>query len=242
MADIMDKKTLVILLPALNEEETIGKVIDEIDVNNLRDMGFDVKVVVANGPSTDNTEKVAKEKGAIVYNIPINGKGNQIREALKMMDFDYDYLVMLDSDYTYPCRYIKDIVKLLENYDVVIGSRLKGKIEEGAMSKVNRFGNWCLTLMASLLYFRYISDVCSGMWGFKKEVIDSIVIDSGDFELEANFFVEVVKKGSKIKEILIHYRSRPNNKSKLSGGSKIKAIKNGLKIGWYLVKKRFNHI
>jgi dolichol-phosphate mannosyltransferase len=239
---MMDKKTLVILLPALNEEETIGKVIDEIDFNDLRDVGFDVKVVVANGPSTDNTEKVAKEKGAIVYNIPINGKGNQIREALKMMDFDYDYLVMLDSDYTYPCRYIKDIVKLLENYDVVIGSRLKGKIEEGAMSKVNRFGNWCLTLMASLLYFRYISDVCSGMWGFKKEVIDSIVIDSGDFELEANFFVEVVKKGSKIKEILIHYRSRPNNKSKLSGGSKIKAIKNGLKIGWYLVKKRFNHI
>ncbi|NPA62810.1 MAG: glycosyltransferase [Methanococci archaeon] len=236
----MGRKTLVILLPALNEEETIGKVIDEIDFDSLRNMGFDVKVVVANGPSTDNTEKVAKEKGAIVYNIPIKGKGNQIRETLKRIDFHYDYLVMLDSDYTYPCEYINTIVKLLENgdCDVVIGSRLKGRIEEGAMSKVNMFGNWCLTMMASLLYFKYISDVCTGMWGFKKYVLDSIKIDAEGFDLEANFFVEIVKKGFKIKEIPIHYRPRPNE-SKLSGGSRFKAISNGLKIGWYLVKKRF---
>ncbi|XRO76038.1 glycosyltransferase family 2 protein [Methanocaldococcus sp. 28A] len=234
----MKNKTVVVLLPALNEEETIGKVIDEIPFKKLENEGYNVKVVVANGHSTDKTAEIAKKKGAIVYNVPI-GKARGVKRALELIDFNYDYLVMLDSDYTYPPEYIYDIVKALEKYDVVIGSRLKGKIENGAMSKVNKLGNFGLTLLATILYGMKISDLCTGMWGFRKYVLESIKIDADGFDLEANFYTEIVKKGFNIGEIVINYRKRPN-KPKLGGGNPLGAIKTGLMIGWYLVKKRFD--
>ncbi|CAB50103.1 glycosyltransferase family 2 protein [Pyrococcus abyssi] len=231
-------KRVVVLLPAYNEEETIGKVIDEIPVKKLEKEGYKVTVVVANGPSTDRTEEIARNKGAIVYNIAKGGKARDVKHALSMIDFPYDYLVMLDADYTYPPQYIYDIVKALEEYDVVIGSRLKGKIEDGAMPKVNKLGNWGLSLIATILYGKKISDVCTGMWGFRKYVLDSIEIDANGFDLEANLYVEAVKKGFKIGEVPINYRKRPN-KPKLGNGNPWGAVKTGLKIGWYLVRKRF---
>ncbi|AIF70339.1 hypothetical protein PAP_09820 [Palaeococcus pacificus DY20341] len=233
----MDKKRLVVLLPAFNEEDTIGMVIDEIPFEKLQNLGYDIKIVVANGPSTDRTEEIAKKKGAVVYNIAKGGKARDVKHALNMIDFHYDYLVMLDADYTYPSEHIYDVVKALERYDVVIGSRLKGKIEDGAMPKVNKFGNMMLSLMANILYDKRVSDVCTGMWGFRKYVLDSIEIDADGFDLEANLYVESAKKGFKIGEVPINYRRRPN-KPKLGNGSSLGAVKTGLKIGWYLVRKR----
>ena len=124
-------KQVLVLLPAFNEEETIGKVIDEIPFEKLEREGYEVKVVVANGPSTDRTEEIAKKKGAIVYNVAKGGKARDVKHALNMIDFHYDDLVMLDSDYTYPPEHIYDIVKALEKYEAVVGSRLKGKMENG---------------------------------------------------------------------------------------------------------------
>ena len=233
----MKPKTVVVLLPAFNEEETIGKVIEEIPFEELEREGYRVKIVVANGPSTDRTEEIAKEKGAVVYNVAKGGKAKDVKHTLSMIDFHYDYLVMLDADYTYPPEHIHDIIKALEKYEVVIGSRMKGKIEDGAMSKVNRFGNWGLSLMATVLYGKRISDVCTGMWGFRKYVLDSIEIDADGFDLEANLYAEVARKGFKLGEVPINYRRRPN-RPKLGNGNPLGAVKTGLRIGWYLVRKR----
>lgn len=230
-------KTVVVLLPAFNEEETIGKVIDEIPFERLRNNGYEVKIVVVNGPSTDRTEEIAKKKGAIVYNIAKGGKARDVKHALNMIDFHYDYLVMLDSDYTYPPEHVYEIIKELEKYDVVLGSRLRGKIENGAMPKVNRLGNWGLSLMATILYGKRVTDVCTGMWGFRKHVLDKIEIDADDFDLEANLYAEVTKKGFKLGEVPINYRKRPN-KPKLGNGNPWGAVKTGLKIGWYLIRRR----
>ena len=229
-------KTLVVLLPAYNEEDTVDRVIDDIPYDMLNREGYEIRVVVANGPSTDDTERIAVEKGATVYNCELRGKGNGVKDTLGRIDFSYDCLVMLDSDFTYPSEYVCDIVKALDEYDVVIGSRLNGYIEDHALSRANKFGNKMLSLLASKLFGRQVSDVCTGMWGFRKRVLDNIIIDASGFQLEANLFVEAVKGGFSFGEIPISYRKRAN-KAKLGGGLAVGAVWDGLKIGGYLFRR-----
>ncbi len=159
------------------------------------------------------------------------GKGLAIRHALQKIHSDY--VVILDSDLTYPANEIPKLLDMLKNKncDVVLGSRFKGRVERGAMTFVNRFGNKFLTLLAHLTYFRHVSDVCSGMWGFTKKAYKKIIIDAPHFELEANFFVECIKNNFKLCEVPIAYKKR-GGKTKLS-------IVDGLKIAAYLVRRRF---
>ena len=117
-------------------------------------------------------------------------------------------------------------------YDVVVASRFKGKIEEGAMKGMNRLGNICLTTLANVLYGQKTSDVCSGMHGFTKKAYKGMDIDAAHFEVEANFFVEEAKNKLKMCEIAIEYKKR-QGKSKLTTW-------HGVKIGAYLLKKRFS--
>ena len=100
------------------------------------------------------------------------------------------------------------------------------------MTKLNFVGNHLLAFMANILYRTRISDLCSGCLGFKKEVIETMEIDALGFDLEANIFTEIEKKGYVIREIPIHYRRR-------IAPPKLSSLRDGLKIGWVLIKKRF---
>jgi dolichol-phosphate mannosyltransferase len=121
---------------------------------------------------------------------------------------------------------------LQEGHDVVIGSRLRGQMREGAMSRMNLLGNRFLTFLANILYGTRISDLCTGYWGFTRRVIEDIKLDAKGFELEANMFAEIVKKGYSIAEVPISYRRRRTP-------PKLDSLKDGLKIGWTLLTMRF---
>lgn len=225
----MKEKEICIIIPTLNEEASIGKVIDEVPRKTLEDLGYIVDVVVVDGISTDHTVKIAKEKGATVILEERRGKARAIRTALEKVKADY--IFMLDGDYTYSPTHIPAMIDVLKTYPVVIGSRLKGQREKGALKKINLVGNLFLTAFANILYGTRISDVCTGYWGFRREVIQNLILTSDGFQLEAELLIQVSKMGYKIGEIPILYRCRAG-KAKLSG------IKDGIKIARFLFSKR----
>ena len=219
------------VLPALNEEEAIGKVIDEIPVEELESKGYQTEIIVVNNGSTDKTAEIAAAQGAIVIDEPNRGKGRAIRTGFGAVSGDFVF--MLDSDFTYPAGYITQMVELLEGgYDVVIGSRLNGSVEQGAIKRFNLIGNHLLAFLANMLYGTRVSDLCTGFWGFKVDVLRSLNLDAVGFELEANMLIEVAKHKYRVGEVPIQYRRRATI-------SKLGSIRAGWRIGWKLIASRF---
>ena len=227
----MSQRKLSIILPALNEEDTIGKVIDEIPRQALEQKGYGVSILVVDGNSTDRTREIAEDKGAVVMIEPRKGKGRAMRTAFKQVKADF--MFMLDADYTYPGTHIPDMLDVLQQgYAVVIGSRLKGKREKGAMSRLNVVGNYLLTLMANILYWKRTSDLCTGCWGFRGEVLPNLRLVADGFDFEAELFTQIAKKHYSMAEIPIYYRRRET-------AAKLSSLKDGIKIGWRLLAIRF---
>lgn len=224
-------KEVSIIFPALNEEETIGKIIDEVPIEEIEGRGYRAEIIVVDNGSTDKTREIAEAKGARVITEPNRGKGRAMRTAFEAVSGDFVF--MIDADFTYPATYVPRMLELLEGgYDVVLGSRLKGQREEGAMSRLNMVGNHLLALLANVLYGTGVSDPCTGYWGFRGEVPKSLKLDAVGFELEANMLAEIARKGYRIAELPILYRRRPNQ-------AKLGSLKDGFKIGLTLIRKRF---
>lgn len=225
------RRSICIILPALNEESTVGKVIDEIPRQDLEAEGYQVDVIVVDGNSSDRTGQVAQEKGARVIVEPRRGKGRAVRTALDSVKADF--IFMLDADYTYPATHITDMVRILGQGDMaVIGSRLKGQREKGAISRLNVVGNIMLVLLARVLYRVNTSDICTGYWGIRGEVLPKLNLSANGFQFEADLFTELAKNGYRIAEVPIYYRRR-------EGNSKLIWIIDGFKIACKLISKRF---
>jgi dolichol-phosphate mannosyltransferase len=214
---------LSVLLPTLNEEANIERVIRE--VRSTLPMA---EIIVIDGLSTDKTVEVAEKLQARIILVRKKGKGAAIKEAFSQVDSDYVF--MMDADLTYPTKDLPKFLEKLEEYDVVMGSRFKGHIAEGSMSLINGIGNRIICLWASVLYLKPVSDICTGMWGFRKKAYKSIEITSQTFELECNMFAQAVKKGFKIVEIPINYSRR-------GGTSKVQLV-DGVKDCVLLLKER----
>lgn len=227
----MKKGTVCVILPALDEELTVGKVIDEIPRQALERDGYRVDILVVDGNSSDRTRQIAQQKGARIIVEPRRGKGRAVRSIIDSIEADFVF--MLDADYTYPATYIPEMLDVLRRGSpVVIGSRLRGKREKGAMRRLNIIGNIILTRVANLLYRTSISDLCTGYWGMRAEVIPDLNLLADGFQLEAELFAQLSRKGYSIAEVPTYYRCR-EGKAKLSG------LKDGIKIFWMLIKRRF---
>jgi len=221
-------ETVAIVIPTLNEARAISKVINQVPVNELLNAGLEPTTYVVDGRSTDNTIDIARKMGARIVIEESRGKGAAIRTAFQRIEADY--VIMVDGDDTYPIDVAPRIVRLLQTHDVVVGSRLKGRIEPGAMTRVNVVGNTLLTLLARLLFNVKISDICTGLWGFRRDTIHRIELTARGFELEADLFAESVLKGCSIAEIPITYRARHDR-------PKLVSLRDGLKIGAFLFNK-----
>jgi dolichol-phosphate mannosyltransferase len=221
-------ETVAVVIPTLNEERSIGKVIDSVPVADLLKNGLKTAVYVIDGRSTDTTREIAVEKGATLILEERKGKGLAVQTAFKAITADY--AIMVDGDDTYPIEMVMEIIRLLKKYDVVIGSRLKGTIEPGAMSKLNVVGNTLLTLLARALFSINITDVCTGLWGYRGDAIRRLELEAHGFEIEADMFGECARKGLRIAEIPIRYRARTDQ-------AKLSSLRDGLKIGAFLCRK-----
>jgi dolichol-phosphate mannosyltransferase len=227
---------LTILLPTLNEAQSLPTVVDALPLGRLRENGWSPRIVVADGKSTDGTIELAKDLGleVIVQSLGA-GKGFGMREAFaRFLASGDDCLVMLDPDGTYDPADVARMLTHLDDggYDVVIGSRLRGDIREGAMSRFNYIGNHILTWTAVALYHLYISDVCTGYWAFNRDAIKRMQLNSKAFEIEAEMYTACAHERLLLGEIPIRYDSR------LGGDTKLGSVGDGARILRKLLVRR----
>ncbi len=216
------RKDVSVLVPVLNEKEAIGDVIDEIlSIGVPKE-----RIIVVDGGSTDGTPDIAKSKGVIVVRQFGKGKADAVRTGLELVDTEY--VVVIDGDYSYPARYIRDMLdKICSDirYDEVIGARVRGRENIPLM---NRFGNWFLTRVFNLLFNTNLRDVLSGLYLVRTKTLSSALFETRGFSVEVEIAAHVASVGGEIGEVEIEYRRR-KGKSKLSQ-SFTKSLSTGVSI------------
>jgi dolichol-phosphate mannosyltransferase len=210
-------ETICVLVPTLNEEESIGDVVER-----FRNLGLS-NILVIDGHSTDRTREIAEKKGARVVVQKGKGKGNAIKQAFEMIDADV--ILMIDGDGTYlPEEYEKLVRPILDDEaDHVIGNRFASP-DKGAFSHLNLIGNRLLNFGFRLAFGEKIMDVLSGYRAFSKELIKEMELHRTGFEIEAELTAETLRRGFRIKEVPITYQAR-------KGETKLRPLRDGMKIG-----------
>jgi glycosyltransferase involved in cell wall biosynthesis len=207
------KQKVIVFLPAHNEEEAIGEVIRRVP----RDFHpqVEVKVLVIDDGSTDGTVEAAKKAGAdfIVHNKHNHGLGAAVRLGLtECVKRGADIGVMIDADNEYPPEQIPDILAPIfeGEADYTMGSRFLGTID--GMKIHRRLGNYCFTLLQSVLLKTWIHDGQSGMRAFTRQAMEHAEIIH-DYNYAQVLTLNLVRKGFRMKEIPIRYQVRKTGKS-----------------------------
>ena len=220
-------KNLIVMLPTLDEEYGLREILPLIPRQELAKLGWQTDVWVIDGGSKDLSIEIAKKFDCKVIKQAGYGKGAAMRTGFnKFLSLNKDALVMLDDDGTYDPTEIPKFVAKLNSNEVIIGDRLRGNIEPGAMTRMNYFGNHMLTWIASALYGVTTNDLCTGYWAFTKSAIAKLKLNSMRFEIEAEMYASCVKEKIMIKSIPINYRSR-------IGEAKLGSVVDG----WIIFKK-----
>ena len=202
---------VIISIPAYNEERTIGRVIDEIK-EVMNKTKYNYKILVLNDGSSDNTSKIAKKKGAIVYS---NKKNLGLIETFKIemkkcIDLGGDIIIHTDADGQYLSRDIPRLIKGIENgYDIVIGSRFR--IRNRNLPFLKNIGNRAFALVFSNIMKKRITDTTSGFRAFTKEIAKINLIN--DFTYTQEQLIRAYKMNYKVGEIAI--KTRKTRKSRL---------------------------
>ena len=225
-------KTITVIIPALNEEKTLPKVMVDIPKDLV-----DEVVVVDNG-STDRTPQIAEELGATLLFEPKKGYGYPCLMGIEYLkEKNPDIVIFLDGNYSdYPTEIIKLITPIVkEDYDLVIGSRVMGNYEKGSLRAPVYFGNLLATTLIRLLYrFKY-----TDLGPFRAiKFTKLLALDMHDnLGWTVEMQVKAVKKNYKIIEVPVSYR-KGTGKSKISGNVK-GVIKVGYRIIWTIFKNLF---
>jgi dolichol-phosphate mannosyltransferase len=216
------------LVPARNEEHGIGATLRSLPRGTLHSTGFRTEIIVLDGHSTDATRRIAASHGATVVPDRGHGKGSALREA--RTNLTGDFVIMLDADGTYAPDAIPRVLSLLASgqADVVMGNRFA---LDGSMSGLHRAGNAMLSLGAAALYGRRVPDLCTGLWGFRTNALRLLPLRADGFELESELFALSSRLGLRIRHTPVDYLPR-------MGSSKLGA-RDGLRIGWCLLRNRF---
>jgi glycosyltransferase (TIGR04182 family) len=201
------KGEVCIFIPTLNEAPTIGVLIDA-----FHDLGF-THIFVMDGHSTDRTVAIAREKGARVEVQRGKGKGTAIIEAVGLIG--QPYVLMMDGDGTYdPADAERMLAPLFSGSDHVIGNRLYHP-EEGALTRLNKFGNEIINYLFKIAHGSYLFDILSGYRAFTLESVRQLQLKESGFEIETEMAAEAVRNNQKITVIPIKYRERPGTETKL---------------------------
>lgn len=191
---------LTILMPCLNEAETIGVCIKKAR-NFLEVYDIDGEVLVSDNGSTDNSITIAEELGARVVNAPIRGYGGALLTGCK--EAAGKFVIMGDADDSYDFSNLMPFVdKLREGYDLVMGNRFRGGIEKGAMPWSHRYiGNPVLSFIGRLFFKSKIKDFHCGLRGYNRESILNLGLHTTGMEYASEMVVMSELAGYKICEV-----------------------------------------
>ncbi len=231
---VMQIKKIDVIIPAYNEEASIAHVINDIPKEVVRE------IIVCNNASTDNTAEVALQAGATVLNQPRMGYGSACLKGIEYLkakseDEQPEIVVFLDGDYSdHPEELPLVAAPIIEaNYDMVIGSRAAGTLEEGAMMPQQLFGNWLATKLIKLIYGYHFTDL-GPFRAIKWSQLLAMEMKDPDFGWTVEMQVKAAKMKMKCTEVPVTYRKRIGV-SKVSGTVR-GTILAGHKILWTIFK------
>lgn len=214
----MDK--IAVLIPCYNEAKTIKKVIED-----FRKALPEATIYVYDNNSKDNTDKIAKEAGAIVRYERKQGKGNVIRSMFR--DIDAECYIMADGDDTYPAEFAREMVDkvLNDNVDMVIGDRLSSTYFTENKRLFHNFGNDLVRKLINFIYKSNIQDVMTGYRAFSFEFVKTFPVLSKGFEIETEMTMHTLDKNLHTENVIIEYRDRPEGSE-----SKLNTYSDGIKV------------
>jgi dolichol-phosphate mannosyltransferase len=203
-------RSLLAIIAALNEEEGIGPTLAELQqsVNNLH-------ILVVDGNSSDKTVDIAKNFGAEIILQQGRGKGDAIASALKHVDYDFDYVILTDADYTYPAQFLPRMIAILDKnpkIGMVCGNRFNSHFHLEEMHDLFYFGNRLMAFTHNMLNGVALRDPLTGLRVVRWEILKRWMPKSKSFDIEVELNHHVERQGYGIEEIDIPYRPRLGEK------------------------------
>src|SRR5271165_3376623 len=203
--NVYKSQRITVITPCLNEEQGIEQVLRRMP-------DFVDQVIVVDNGSTDRTSDVARSYGAEVIREPVRGYGRAYKRGFAAATCDI--IVTLDGDHSYPPDAISYLLEafLHLQVDFLNASRFPVRDRE-AMSFKHKFGNWMLSFAMSILYFQWVRDSQSGMWVFRRSILEGMKLTSDGMAFSEEIKVEALKKDrSRFAEIAILYSTRLGEK------------------------------
>jgi dolichol-phosphate mannosyltransferase len=237
-------KKLSIIVPVFNEEKTISEMLKR--VVSVKILEVEKQIIVVNDGSTDGTRKAmlnftAKSNIKFIDHAKNQGKGAAVRTGIESATGDY--IIIQDADLEYDPKDIEKLIKpILEGKSkVVYGTRLKrlpsfSREERTPQFLLHYLGNKFLSLLTSILYGQWITDMETCYKVFPKNALDNIKLNSKRFDFEPEITAKILKKGLKILEIPITTTPRGYDQ-----GKKLNTVQDGAIALWTLIKYRFTN-
>jgi glycosyltransferase involved in cell wall biosynthesis len=210
---------VVVQIPCLNEESTIGDVVRDFKQKLPKS-----RIIVYDNNSIDNSILLAKKNGAEIVVVNKKGKGNVVRRMFED-NLDYNYFVMIDADNTYDISNIKKNLNIMknENFDMMVAKRIHS--DSSAYRKGHVLGNYFFSKFVNIIFGNDVTDIFSGFRIFSKRFIKTFPQTSSEFEIEAELTIHALEQKNRIGEFECKYKSRPSGSL-----SKLNTYKDGLKI------------
>ena len=210
---------IAILIPCYNEELTVRQVISDF----RRELP-QADIHVFDNNSSDRTVQVARDAGARIAFERRQGKGYVVQAMFR--DVEADIYVIVDGDGTYPAREVHKMIEpiLLDEADMVVGSRLMGD-SDGGFKVLNRWGNKFFLRTINLIFKVKLSDILSGYRTFSRTFVKNVPIFGGGFETETELSIKALARGYRILELPVGLKARPEGSL-----SKIRIMQDGFLI------------
>jgi glycosyltransferase involved in cell wall biosynthesis len=187
--------TIAILIPCLNEEQSIAQVVTE-----FRDQLPRAAIFVFDNASTDRTIERARAAGATIVSEPRQGKGYVVQSMFRRVDADI--YVMVDGDGTYPANEVRRLIEpiLNDEADMVVGSRLQPGMSSEFRS-INRWANRLVLTVLNSMFRVTLTDILSGYRAFNRKFVKTIPVFGGGFEIETELTIKAVARGFRVIEV-----------------------------------------
>jgi glycosyltransferase involved in cell wall biosynthesis len=228
---VNNPKIVSIIIPTLNEEKGVAKVIDEIPRKELERMGYKHEILIVDGASTDRTREIACKNGAKVVVEPQLGYGRAYKTGFA--NARGHIIVTLDGDSSYPAFLIPKLIRLLDeqSLDFISTNRMRD-FARGSLSTLHVIGNKMLTHFAKFLFGINLNDSQSGMWIFKRNILEKVNLSANGMAFSEEIKVFAFRH-LRSYEVPIPYRKR-------MGKQKLRTLIDGVGNLTYLFTLRFS--
>lgn len=220
----MDK--IAVLVPCYNESKTIEKVVKE-----FKAVLPEAVIYVYDNNSTDGTDEIARNAGAVVRYEHQQGKGNVIRRMFS--EIDAECYIMVDGDDTYPAQTSREMAQkvLVDKADMVVGDRLSSTYFQENKRPFHNLGNTMVRWSINTFFKSNIKDIMTGYRAFSYRFVKTFPVLSKGFEIETEMSIHAVDKNMYVENVVIDYRDRPEGSV-----SKLNTYSDGFKVIGTIIK------